>query len=68
MSNFTVVGHCPVVDRVHTDRTVTPVEDTHEDDEPPVQSFVIRESLEVVIGLSRGDTEEEGRECCELTS
>ena len=62
MRDFPVVRDRPVIDRVHTDRTVTPIEDTHEDDEPPVQSFVIWKSLKVVIGLSRGDTEEEGRE------
>jgi len=62
MRDFSIVGDRPVIDRVHTDSTVTPIEDTHEDDEPPVQSFVIWESLKVVIGLSRGDTEEEGRE------
>lgn len=62
MSNFSVVGHRPIVDSVHADCGVTPVENTHEHDEPPVQSLVVREHCEVGIGLSGSDTEEEGRE------
>jgi hypothetical protein len=49
--DFSIMDDGPIVDSVHTDRRVTPIEDTHEDDEPPVESLVVREEGEVSVSL-----------------
>lgn len=56
------VDYGPVVDGVHADGRMRPIEHAKEDDEPPIDALVVGEQGEVVVGLCRRNSEKEGGE------